>query len=75
MNDIDIAIPDLTPGESGSVAFDVWFRIAKILNKVIGLYRPKTEDPVSGWDMGFPGFEQIMDEMQAWQLSSSTIGS
>lgn len=75
MSDIDIAIPDLTPEESGSVAFDVWFRITKILNEVIGLYRPKAVDAVSGWDSTFPGFEQIMDEMQAWQLSPPIIGS
>lgn len=75
MNDIDIAISDLTPEESGFVAFDVCFRITKILNKVIGLYRPNNEDSISGWDSGFPGFEQIVDELQAWQLSSSTIGT
>ncbi|KNG82568.1 hypothetical protein ANOM_009941 [Aspergillus nomiae NRRL 13137] len=75
MADIDIAVPDLTPQESGSIAFDVCFRIAKILNKVIALYRPTTKDPASGWDTDFPGFEQVMDEMHAWQLSSSTIAT
>jgi hypothetical protein len=75
MGDIDIGIPDVTPEESGSVAFDVWFGIAKLLNKVIGLYRPNNDDSVSGLESGFPAFEQIMDDMHAWQLSSSTIGS
>ncbi|KAE8141267.1 hypothetical protein BDV38DRAFT_296798 [Aspergillus pseudotamarii] len=75
MADIDIAVPDLTPEESGSVAFDVCFRIAKILNQVIALYRPTAKDPASGWDTDFPGFEQVMDEMHAWQLSSSTIAT
>lgn len=75
MSDVDIAVAELTPKESGSVAFDVWFRISKMLNSVIDVYRPKREEPISGWDTDFPGFEQIMDEMQAWKLSSSTIGS
>lgn len=74
MSDVDIAIDDLTPEESGSIAFDVCFRIAKMLNRIIALYRPKTKDPASGWDLDFPGFEEIMDEMHAWQLSQSTIG-
>ncbi|KAK6378829.1 hypothetical protein LTS17_006532 [Exophiala oligosperma] len=75
MSDVDISIPELTQEESGYVAFDVWFRIARILNKVIEFYRPKLEDPVSGLDSGFPAFEQIMDEMHAWQLSQSSIAT
>ena len=74
MADIDIAIPEVTQEESGSVAFDVCFRIASILNTVIGFYRPKAKDPVSGWDLDFPEFELILDKMHAWQLPSSTIG-
>lgn len=75
MADMDIAVSDLTPQESGFVAFNVLFRIAKMLNKVIGLYRPKLEETPSGWDSGFPGFEHIMSEMDAWRLDPSTIGS
>ncbi|KAE8150464.1 hypothetical protein BDV25DRAFT_172154 [Aspergillus avenaceus] len=74
MADIDIGVPDLTPGESGFVAFDVCFRITKTLNKIIFLYRPR-KDPVSGWDTDFPGFEQVMDELHAWQLPSLTIAT
>ncbi|KAJ5715895.1 uncharacterized protein N7483_013076 [Penicillium malachiteum] len=71
---MDIAVSDLLPEESGFVAFNVWFRVAKMLNKVIGLYRPNIEKGLSGWDSGFPSFEQIMDEMDAWDLPGSTIG-
>lgn len=74
MADVDIAVDYLTPEESGSKAFDVWFKIAKLLNQVIGLYRPRSDGPVPELDTGFPGFEGIMDEMQAWQLSNSTVG-
>lgn len=73
--DIDIATSDLAPQESGFIAFNLCFRLAKILNKVIGLYRPNSERTLSGWDSGFPGFEQIMDEANAWKLPPSTIGS
>ncbi|KAJ5862583.1 hypothetical protein N7455_006651 [Penicillium solitum] len=75
MADMDIAVSDLTPQESGFVAFNVLFRIAKMLNKVIGLYRPKLEETPSGWDSGFPGFEHIMSEMDAWSLNPSTIAT
>lgn len=74
MADIDIAVPDLTPEESNSVAFDVCFRIVKMLNRVIGLYRPNNKGPTSGWDTDYPGFEQIVDEMHAWNLPPATIG-
>ncbi|KNG90510.1 hypothetical protein ANOM_001248, partial [Aspergillus nomiae NRRL 13137] len=75
MADIDIAIPEILPHESGSSAFNVLFRIIKYLNVVIGLYRPRAADLGSGLDSGFPVFEQIMDEMCAWQLPPSTIGT
>jgi hypothetical protein len=72
--DMDIAVPDLTSEESGHVAFNVWLRVAKMLNRVIGLYRPNNEGGLSSWDSGFPGFEQIIDETNAWDLPPSTIG-
>ncbi|PLB48650.1 hypothetical protein P170DRAFT_509417 [Aspergillus steynii IBT 23096] len=75
MADIDIGVPEITPEESNSVAFDVCFRIAKMLNKAIGLYRPNNKVPTAGWDLDYPGFEQIMDEMHAWNLPSATIAT
>ncbi|KAH7130916.1 hypothetical protein EDB81DRAFT_696049 [Dactylonectria macrodidyma] len=75
MADIDIAVDYLTPEESGSKAFDVWLKIAKLLNQVISLYRPRSGGPFPELDAGFPGFEGIMDEMQAWQLSHSTVAT
>ncbi|KGO51286.1 Transcription factor, fungi [Penicillium expansum] len=75
MADMDIAVSELTPQESGFAAFNVLFRIAQMLNKVIGLYRPKLEEAYSGWDSDFPGFEHIMNEMDAWSLDPSTIAT
>lgn len=69
MADMDIAIEHITPAESGSVAFDVWFRISRLLNRVIALYRPPhSVIPLSGLDSDFPSFEQVIHEMHAWQL-------
>ncbi len=76
MADMDIAIEHITPAESGSVAFDVWFRISRLLNRVIALYRPPhSVIPPSGLDSDFPSFEQVIHEMHAWQLPPSTIGT
>ncbi|PWY95413.1 hypothetical protein BO94DRAFT_620863 [Aspergillus sclerotioniger CBS 115572] len=75
MADMDIAVLDILPHETGYTAFNVLFRIVKCLNMVIVLYRPKAADLGSGLDSDFPSFEQIMDEMHAWQLLPSTIAT
>lgn len=74
MGDIDIGIEELTPAESGSVAFDVCFQIARCLNRIIALYRPMAKDPDAGSDFDFPAFEKIIEDAGAWQLPPSTIG-
>lgn len=74
MSDIDISVEPLTPSQSGSVAFDIWFRIAQMLNHVIGLYRPAISESITGRDFEYVGFEQIVDELHGWHLSSSTLG-
>jgi hypothetical protein len=74
MNDLDIAIKPLTPSQSKSVAFDIWFRIANTLNSVIGIYRPTNPETITGIE-SYAGFEQIVDEMEGWHLTPSTLGS
>lgn len=74
MGDIDIGIEELTPAESGSVAFDVCFQIAKCLNKIIALYRPMAKNPDVGSDLDVPAFEKIIEDASAWQLPPSIIG-
>ena len=75
MNDIDISVEPLTPAQSGSVAFDIWFRISKTLNSVIGLYRPTNPETITGIDFEYLGFEQIVEDASGWHLPSSTLGS
>ncbi|VUC32659.1 unnamed protein product [Clonostachys rosea] len=73
MADADIAVEPITPEQSGWPAFDVLFRIAKLLNEVIALYRPTNPESITGIETGFPGFEQILEETNGWSLSSSTL--
>lgn len=75
INDIDTAIEPLTPAESGSVAFDIWFRISKMLSNAIRLYRPTTDSSVVEVELDYHGFEQLVEESQGWELSPSTLAT
>ena len=75
MFDRDIAVDYITPEQSGSVAFDILFRISKTLNEVIGLYRPTHPGAITGIDTDFPGFEQIVDDAKGWNLAPSMLGT
>ncbi|KAF2722104.1 hypothetical protein K431DRAFT_302943 [Polychaeton citri CBS 116435] len=68
MSDIDMAIDPLVPEQTGSVAFDIWLRISRVLNDVIALYRPSNVNVVTGWEHEYPGFEQIVTEYGGWRL-------
>lgn len=72
--DVDIAIKPLTPEQSGSVAFDILFKIVTTLSKAIALYRPTNPLSINGLDFDYSGFEQIVDESEGWKLSPSTLG-
>lgn len=74
MADNDIGVDPIQQGESGYAAFEIWFHIATILNKVTGLYRPTTPESVTGLELTFPAFEDIVDEMHGWQLPAATLG-
>lgn len=74
-NDVDIAVDHLTPGESGSVAFDMWFRISKMLSIAVGLYRPSNPPDRTEVDLECYGFEQLVDDTQGWSLPLSTLGA
>lgn len=74
ISDADSSVEEFRKGDSGFLGFDVLLRIARLLNQVIGIYRPTHDKSVSGLEQDFPNFENIMDEMQAWQLPRPTIG-
>lgn len=73
MCDHDIATETITPEQSGFPAFDILFNIAKILNKVIALYRPSQPESITGIGDEFPGFSQMMEEGRGLNLAPSII--
>jgi len=75
MSDIDIAIETFAPGESGFPAFEAWLKITEILNKILGFYRPHKSVDITGWEEPYPGLEEILDEVGAWQESRSSLAT
>ncbi|KAJ3513365.1 hypothetical protein NM208_g15196 [Fusarium decemcellulare] len=75
MCDHDIATEPVTAQQSGFPAFDILFKIVKILNKVIALYRPTHPDSVTGIGDEFPSFSHILDEGNGWDLAPSIIST
>ncbi|CAK3877771.1 transcription factor fungal specific like [Lecanosticta acicola] len=73
MSDIDVAIEPFEPGESGFPAFEVWLALSRLLNKVIGFYRPGTDINVTGWEHEFPSFEDVVDEGKGWDQPHSSL--
>ena len=75
MSDVDIAIEPFGPGESGFPGFEAWLKIAHLLNKIIDFYRPTTDLNVCGWEGDYPTLEEIIDEVQGWELSVSALAT
>jgi hypothetical protein len=75
MSDIDISIEQFKPGESGFPAFEVWFYLCQILNKLIGFYRPHLELSVHGWEDDFPSFEDAINEGRGWNLPRDQVAT
>ena len=75
MADHDIAIEPFESGESEFPAFEILLRIAHIMNDVIGFYRPGNPPTVTGWEDVFPGFEEIIDDLNGWTLSPALLAT
>ncbi|GAW16694.1 hypothetical protein ANO14919_061310 [Xylariales sp. No.14919] len=75
ISNYDVSAETLTPGQSGYAAFDIWFRISKLLDTVIVLYRPTNPDTVTGIELEYAGFDQIVEEMQGWHLPKPTLAT
>ena len=54
-------------------AFGVWLAISDLLATVISYYRPSA-GMTSGWEEGFPAFEDIVGEDSHVQLDIATLG-
>lgn len=75
MADIDIAIEPFTPGESGFPAFDIWIFLMNTLNKLVSFYRPGTAIDVTGWEEGFPSFEDAVNEAKGWKVPQDILAT
>jgi hypothetical protein len=70
--DIGVVKPNVNAQRSRG-AFEVWLAISDLLATVISFYRPAA-DPTSGWEEGFPAFEDIVGEDTQEDLDFSTLG-
>ncbi|KAL4874180.1 hypothetical protein BDV12DRAFT_182009 [Aspergillus spectabilis] len=70
--DIGIKRPDLTACHSKS-AFDVWYALSELLSTVISFYRPSADD-TTGWEMGYPSFEEIIGDHVQGDLDFAALG-
>lgn len=72
--DRDIGIEKPKPhGQWLSGAFGVWLAISDLLATVISFYRPSASN-TSGWEEGFPAFEDIVGENTQGDLDFATLG-
>jgi hypothetical protein len=70
--DIGVVKPDVNAQRSRG-AFEVWLAVSDLLATVISYYRPSA-DPSSGWEEGFPAFEDIVGEDAQEDLDYATLG-
>ena len=70
--DIGIGKPNAHAQESPR-AFGVWFAISELLATVISFYQPSAGTS-SGWEEGFPAFEDIVGEDTHGELDVATLG-
>ncbi|KAI0550369.1 hypothetical protein F4679DRAFT_543065 [Xylaria curta] len=75
ISNYDVSTETLAPSQSGYTAFNIWFRISKLLDTVIVLYRPTNPDTVTGIELPYAGFDQIVEEMQGWHLPKPTLAT
>lgn len=75
MADNDVAIEQFQPGESGFPAFEILIKVTAILNEVIGYYRPGNPPTTTGWEQGYPGYEEIVDAVRGWNLPPGILST
>lgn len=70
--DIGVTKPDSrVAGTRG--AFAVWLAVSELLATVISFYRPSA-GVTSGWEEGFPAFEDIVEEHTNGDVDFATLG-
>ncbi|CAI7639263.1 unnamed protein product [Penicillium glandicola] len=70
--DIGVVKPSVS-AQTSRGAFEVWLAVSDLLASVISFYRPSAET-TSGWEEGFPAFEDIVGENTQDDLDFATLG-
>lgn len=70
--DIGVTKPDSRVAETRG-AFAVWLAVSELLATVISFYRPSA-GVTSGWEEGFPAFEDIVEEHTNGDVDFGTLG-
>ena len=71
--DIGAVNPNVS-AQTSRGAFEVWLAVSDLLATVISFYRPSAET-TSGWEEGFPAFEDIVGEDTQDDLDFGTLGT
>lgn len=71
--DIGVVKPNVS-AQTSRGAFEVWLAVSDLLATVISFYRPSAET-TSGWEEGFPAFEDIVGEDTQDDLDFGTLGT
>ena len=73
MSNVDIGLHVRNARHHSSKEFRVWLRIANMIDQVIDLYRPSTDEHLTGWENDFPGFEEVIRDCGALTVSLNTL--
>lgn len=73
MSNVDIGIKVRDSRLHSSKEFRVWLRIANMIDQVIDLYRPSTDEHLTGWENNFPGFDEIIRDCEALKVSPDIL--
>ena len=73
MSNVDIGIKVRDSRLHSSKEFRVWLRIANMIDRVIDLYRPSTDEHLTGWENDFPGFEEVIRDCEALKISPDIL--
>ena len=75
INDRDIGIPKCRLGKPNQLeGFDVWLSLADVLAETISFYRPTSDPDATGWEEGFPAWEDVVGKFFAGRLITSHQG-
>jgi hypothetical protein len=75
IQDRDVGIDINACFEKQSPEFGIFLQVAKILDKVIELYRPSADSSITGWEEDFPGFEELVIQSHGREVFPLLLGT